>query len=158
MTNTVRAELVQTEDSITRYFSKNSVKGVDMVQLLRRFGSGSGCFDSLNNYTAHIPLLVKDLEFQMPSEDYIIENDSIEEDENLKQFAITVHGIKWASYGIAAQEVGRAAEDIENAAREGNCEFIKCKTPDFIFYMDRFISDLEDFLEQADEFNELSWK
>jgi hypothetical protein len=158
MTNTAQAELIRTEDAVTRYFSMISVEGVDTVQLLRRLGSGSGCFDALSSYTVQVPLLVKDLDFQIPHSDYAGggdyagEDGPYEEDDTLKQYAITVHGIKGASYGIEAYEAGRAAEELENAAREGNLVFVRQRTPDFTSGMEIFIRRLEDFLRPAGGF------
>jgi hypothetical protein len=153
MTETIQREgvreSIQIEDTVIRYFNKNSVEGIDMAQLFRCCGDGNICLDSLNSYTAHMPLLMKDLEFQMPLEDYFADNSFSDEDESLKQYAITAHGIKRASYGITAYRAGQAAEELEQAALEGNIEFIRLGTPDFIFYMEDFIDSLEKFTRRA---------
>jgi CheY-like chemotaxis protein len=45
--------------------------------------------------------------------------------QNLKDYAIIAHGIKGSSYGVFAQEVGKAAEELEIAAKAGNLEEVK---------------------------------
>jgi hypothetical protein len=147
---TVRAADAVTDGNTgitTGYFSLNRLEGLDTVQLFKRFRSG--CLDILSGYTARMPLLMKDLEFQTPAEDCSADNNFSDEDEGLKQYAITVHGIRGASYAITAYRAGQAAKNLEQAAWEGNIVFIRHNTPDFILYMEQFIDSLEQFIRQA---------
>ena len=47
------------------------------------------------------------------------------EGEDLKGYAIVVHGIKGASYGVCAEEVGDAAKSLEAAAKAGDLETLE---------------------------------
>jgi hypothetical protein len=147
MNKITRIESIQAGSVVTGDFSLDRPEGLDTAQLFRRLGSG--CFDTLSRYTARMPLLLKDLEFQTPAEDFFADNSSSDEDESLKQYAITAHGIKSASYAIMAYRAGQAAKILEDAAWEGNVVFIRYNTPDFLLYMEHFIDGLEQFITRT---------
>jgi signal transduction histidine kinase/CheY-like chemotaxis protein len=60
--------------------------------------------------------------------------------ETLGEYAITVHGLKGANYGVCAQELGKAAEDLETAAKAGRLEAVLAGNPSFIGSMERLIA------------------
>jgi chemotaxis protein histidine kinase CheA len=62
----------------------------------------------------------------------------------LADYVVTVHGIKGSSRGIGAERVGAMAEDLENAARRGDLDFVSARNQDFLEAAFKLVSDLED--------------
>ena len=67
--------------------------------------------------------------------------------ENLKDYAITVHGVKGSSRGINADEIADKAEALEKAAKEGSFDFIEANNGVFIEETERFLVSLGEFLQ-----------
>ena len=68
--------------------------------------------------------------------------------ENLKQYATRVHGIKGASQGIGAFEVGGLAGALEKAAKEGDFSFLNENNQAFIDAAQKLTNDIEKLLEE----------
>jgi HPt (histidine-containing phosphotransfer) domain-containing protein len=66
--------------------------------------------------------------------------------ETLKDYAVTVHGIKGASYGISAAAAGKEAEALEFAAKAGDFETVAAKNGAFLEDMERLLSELNALL------------
>jgi CheY-like chemotaxis protein len=64
--------------------------------------------------------------------------------EKLKEYAITVHGLKGSSYGVRAGGAAKQAEALEQAARNGDLQFIAANNGPFI-------QDLESLLARTGE-------
>jgi hypothetical protein len=101
----------------------------------------------LSGYIIRIPLLLKDMEFQLlaansspPPEDRA--------ENPLEAYALTAHGIKYASEGILAQNTADKAERLEAAALRGDLNYLREETPEFLTYMKCFISKLKRFTER----------
>jgi signal transduction histidine kinase/FixJ family two-component response regulator len=62
---------------------------------------------------------------------------------DLGDYAIKVHGLKGASYGICAHKVGEYASELELAARRGDVDFIRTANPGFIVLACALISDID---------------
>jgi CheY-like chemotaxis protein len=67
--------------------------------------------------------------------------------EALKEYTITVHGLKGASFGICADEVAKLAEALERAAKENNIGFITANTDPFIKTLEKLVKRLEELLD-----------
>ena len=63
---------------------------------------------------------------------------------------MTIHGIKGASYGICADNIGNRASIIELAAKEGDFNAVSEANPDFISAVRHLLSILEPLLEPPD--------
>jgi HPt (histidine-containing phosphotransfer) domain-containing protein len=121
---------------IAELMKTTRVEGLDMEKGLERFGGeGKAYMDSLRSYVVHTPPLL----------------DSARTVGDLADYAITVHGIKGSSYGIAAQAVGEMAEKLEHAAKEGKLSVIEAENSPFIAAAEQFISDLSIFLDMLEE-------
>lgn len=77
----------------------------------------------------------------------IIENSP---EKNLKQYEITIHGIKGSSRGISAEDIGNKAAELEKAAEAGNIEFINKNNPVFLQDLKALLDDLEDLFNEID--------
>jgi len=67
--------------------------------------------------------------------------------ENLKEYTVVVHGVKGSNYGIYANDVGKAAEALEKAGRQGDTAFIEANHGPFIEKTTLLYSQLKDFIE-----------
>jgi signal transduction histidine kinase/DNA-binding response OmpR family regulator/HPt (histidine-containing phosphotransfer) domain-containing protein len=124
-------------DAVINYLRDNTVEGIYFEKALKRFGTGDIWLNSVRAYATSTPALLKDLgELNQ---------------ETLEHFRITVHGIKGSSYAIAAEEVGRLAEDLEKAARNGDMDFIHSRKASFIRATEELIGRLKDLVEWVDE-------
>ena len=64
--------------------------------------------------------------------------------DNISEYAIHVHGIKSSSRAIGADLIGDKAEALENAAKEGNMDFVIENNAQFIKDVETLIKDLEE--------------
>jgi hypothetical protein len=86
----------------------------------------------LSSYAANLPAMLDKLrEFNAAS---------------LSAYTITVHGIKGASYGICANDIGKQAEALEMAAKSGDLETISAENDSFILGAEKFTADLAAYL------------
>jgi signal transduction histidine kinase/DNA-binding response OmpR family regulator/ABC-type amino acid transport substrate-binding protein len=89
------------------------IDGLDIDKGVERFsGDKTAYIQVLRSYAANTrPLIHKMAEYLLA--------------ENLRDYAIAAHGIKGSSYGICANEIGKAAEELEIAAKSGNIEAVE---------------------------------
>jgi CheY-like chemotaxis protein/HPt (histidine-containing phosphotransfer) domain-containing protein len=106
------------------------VEGIDLAAGVKQFSDDEETYlHILRSYCEHTGALLKNLK-----------NVSAE---NLKSYAVTVHGIKGASYGISATAVGKEAEALEFAAKAGDFETVAAKNGALIENMERLLSNLD---------------
>jgi hypothetical protein len=110
-----------------------SIDGVDLQQVMVRFGGFDNYIETLASFVTNTPPLLE-----------ILRNPTAE---ILAAYAITVHGIKGASYGICAEQVGRDAESLERAAKAGDLKFVLEQTEPFVSSVTQFISGAAGFLD-----------
>ena len=91
-------------------------------------------FQVLQSYVKHMPPLLKDLK------------DSVQD---LKNYAIIVHGIKGSSYSVFANKIGEQAEILEQAAKSGNQQKVLKYHDDFITLMERALKELDKIVKQV---------
>ena len=109
-----------------------AIRGLDICGGLARFGDDEEIYlDILHSYTRNTRPLFGTMSGYLAAED-------------LKDYAITIHGIKGSSYSICAQETGKAAEELEFAAKAGNLEVVK--TGHILF-----VKNTEVFLDSIDK-------
>jgi len=121
-----------------RRISRGLIAGLDMERGLKRF---SGEMDSymqvLRSYATNTRPLLKTLTE--------ISNDSLED------YAITVHGIKGASWGICAKAVGDKAESLEKAAKAGDIDFVLGNNDAFMEAVEKLATAIEGMLDKLPE-------
>ena len=66
--------------------------------------------------------------------------------DSLKEYSITVHGIKSSSYGICADIAGTKAETLEKAAKAGDLDFVNANNPAFIEVVEKLVADIQEML------------
>jgi HPt (histidine-containing phosphotransfer) domain-containing protein len=133
-----KTDAMDSAAAITEYLHNNVVKGIYFEKAMERFGTGDIWLDSVKTYISCTPLLLNDLHEV--------------NQENLEHYRITVHGIKGSSYAIAADDVGRLAEDLEKAARNEDMDFIHSNGEALITAVEALIDNLK-LLEEKIEAN-----
>jgi hypothetical protein len=107
-------------------------------------------YELLTQYSLYIPLLLRDLEFQL-IEAQDRNSEGLTSEERLLPYALTLNGIKRASKDIGAFRAGRKAERLEKAARAGDFDFIKKNSQSFLDYMELFMAELEESLVEEEQ-------
>jgi len=67
--------------------------------------------------------------------------------ETLADYTIHVHGIKGSSYGIGAIDIGKQSEELEDAARANNFQFVSRNTPFFVENAKNLLNALSSLLK-----------
>ncbi|MDR1979412.1 MAG: response regulator [Synergistaceae bacterium] len=115
------------------------VDGVDLSEGTNRFYGEEPYLEVLRSYCVHTPSLLEKLR--------ALSKDALSEDA-LKDYAVTVHGLKGSSYGIRAMAVGKEAETLELAAKTGDFETIKAGNESFVKTVEKLLSDLNGLLAE----------
>ncbi|MDR3191511.1 MAG: response regulator [Treponema sp.] len=114
----------------------NPVEGLNVKKGIDRFGGDRIAYlDCLRSYAAHTPSLLSAVKTIGAPADY----------------AITVHGVKGSSYGIAADTIGQKAEELEHAARAGNLAFIEAENGGFVDALEKFIGGLTRIIDGLEQ-------
>jgi hypothetical protein len=71
--------------------------------------------------------------------------------ETLPDYAVTVHGLKGASYGICAGEIGKEAEELEHAAKAGDYDRVEGENGAFIRKVEEALGEIRKLVESAAE-------
>jgi CheY-like chemotaxis protein len=124
-------------------FKGKVLAGIDISRGLERCQSDLAYLDILRSYADSMPGFIEVLR-------------DVQSD-NLEIYAITVHGIKGASYQICAGEMGRQAETLEKAAKAGDWEKVKKNNELFIENMETLLGALRDFLTDMKKKEDKPW-
>jgi CheY-like chemotaxis protein len=118
------------------FLEKAKVEGVDFEAGLKRYEEEDIYMQVLQSYVTHSPQLLDKLRTLTR--------------ETLPDYAITVHGLKGSSYGVCANETGKAAEELEHAAKAGDYETVSARNAAFIAKAEACIEDLRKLLQKAE--------
>jgi len=111
-----------------------AVEGLDSAAGIRLFnGDVESYADVLKSYTSNTPQILVSMD------KYLSEN-------NLKDYAIAIHGIKGSSYGVCAAQAGKEAEQLEKLAKSGDAEQVFAKHGAFVEYISKFLKTIQDAL------------
>jgi CheY-like chemotaxis protein/HPt (histidine-containing phosphotransfer) domain-containing protein len=122
------------EDALpdSAFFDGKEVEGIDLEAGVERYRDGSIYLEILRSYAASTPDFLETLRGVSRK--------------TLENYAITVHGIKGASYQICAVKAGKEAELLETAARAQDWKTIESRNGAFIAAMERLLQNLDRFL------------
>jgi HPt (histidine-containing phosphotransfer) domain-containing protein len=70
--------------------------------------------------------------------------------ENLRDYVITVHGLKGTSAAIGAEHIRVAALDLENLSRGGDLQGVLAKNDKLISDTETIVANVQEWLEQND--------
>jgi PAS domain S-box-containing protein len=114
-----------------------TVPGLDLQAGIERYEGETVYLQILRSYLIHTPELLQSLRNLSP--------------ETLPDYALTVHGLKGASYGICAEEVGKEAEELEHAAKAGDYGQVMARNLDFIARAEALLIGIEELLRDVAE-------
>ena len=111
------------------------IEDVDKEAALARFGGNESTYLTiLQSYVVNTPALLDKI--------------GTCTEENLPDYAISVHGIKGTSYSIGADKVGKLAESLEQAARQGGIRYISRHNDDLIKATEELIERIKVVLKE----------
>jgi len=110
--------------------------GVDIEDGVQRYGLDA-YLQIIHSYVTHTSLLLDKL------------RDLSEE--SLRDYAVTIHGIKGASYGISAFKVGDLAETMEKAAKSGDLAAVMRDNGAFLEKASALIEELSLLKRSSDD-------
>ena len=116
------------------------MEGVDFSAGVEHYESKNTYLQILRSFVIHTPELLEKMR--------------VVSRETLAEYAILVHGLKGASYGIYAEEVARQAQALESAAKSGDFETVHAKNGAFIKTAEALLFALENLLRDVLENSE----
>ncbi|MDR0638620.1 MAG: response regulator [Spirochaetaceae bacterium] len=105
---------------------------LDMESVARNFVNADVLINILKKAVLNLPPMLEE-----------IKNPTAE---TLKDYAVKIHGLKGAIYGICYKEGGDLAAMLEKSANQGNIEAVLARNDDFIAFMTGFIQTVEETL------------
>jgi CheY-like chemotaxis protein/HPt (histidine-containing phosphotransfer) domain-containing protein len=117
-------------------FDGKNIEGVDLAAGMEQYNNSSVYMEILRSYAASIPDFLNTLRGVSS--------------ETMDSYAITVHGIKGASYQIYAGEAGKEAELLEGAAKAKDWKTIEERNGGFIRTLERLLENLNRFLTEQE--------
>ncbi|MDR1873041.1 MAG: response regulator [Deltaproteobacteria bacterium] len=109
------------------------IPGLMVEEAMERFGGDREVFLSvLRSYVSSVETLAPKLE--NPSKD------------TLKDYTITVHGLKSSSYGVGANEVGDLAKELEARAVAGDLDYVLAKNSEFLAEVGRLVRGIRELI------------
>jgi CheY-like chemotaxis protein len=114
------------------------IEGIDKGQALESFDGDEDIFiDVMRSYATNTrPFLITLKEYLQTG--------------NMEDYAIVVHGIKGASYGVFAREVGDAARVLELAAKAGNLDAVRAGHGAFEKTVETLIAVIDEVLVKVE--------
>ena len=113
-----------------------SISGLDISKGLKRFSEDEETYlDSLHSYAEN--------------NGAILENLKTVDKDTLDGYAIAVHGIKGSSYGVCANIAGDMAAELEEAAKNGDLDFVLKNNATFIDHVKKLAGDIKSLYEKA---------
>ena len=129
-----------------------SVEGLDIIRGLKRYQGDEGTYLSiLRSFTSGLDSILDSIETFI-SGDFNIEKFNSEDfnSEDLNDYMMKVHGVKGAGQDIFAEQIGRLAADLEDAAKSGDISFIISNNPVFTEISRKFVSDVKKVFAEID--------
>ena len=112
------------------------IEGVDKAKALRQFGSNETFFIVLHSFVVNTPGLLDKIRTCTESQ--------------LPEYALLIHGIKGTCFGICADTVGKQAEALEHAARQGEFHYVSEHNALFIKAAEELIDCINIILQKYD--------
>ncbi|MDR2101550.1 MAG: response regulator, partial [Treponema sp.] len=130
-------EIQPREETAAGILEAAKIEGINLKAGISRYEEETVYLGILRSYTVHTPELLEKLR-------------SLSR-ETLPEYAVTVHGLKGASYGICAEEIGKEAELLEHAAKSGDYETVRERNAVFIARTEATLAALGALLRDAAE-------
>jgi PAS domain S-box-containing protein len=125
------------EEAAAGILDAAKIEGINLKAGISRYEGETVYLGLLRSYSIHTPELLEKLR-------------SLSR-ETLPEYAVTVHGLKGASYGICAEAIGKEAEELEHAAKAGDYETVRDKNAAFIAGTEAALAEIGALLRGAAE-------
>jgi CheY-like chemotaxis protein len=117
----------------TAEFFNLQIDGIDIKRCPKHFGwDGIIFIEFLRSFTKNIPKLIETAR---------------NETENMKNYAIYIHGIKGSCRNICAEELSNEAEALEKAAKAGDYDFVFANSHGFLAKAEKLIENINETLK-----------
>ena len=126
------------------------IEGVDIAAGVAQFGGEENYLEILKVFISDTPKLLEDVQKCLDGF-RILPMKAAAALESLKNYTITVHGIKGSCYGICATPVGDLAKELEMAAKSQNLDRVLELNNDFIRATESLVGELKHILPQKEE-------
>jgi CheY-like chemotaxis protein len=123
------------ENPDTVFLDDITLDGIDLLKGRDLYSSETTYLEILRSWYISTPGLLEKIRY--PS------------NENLPEYAITVHGIKGSSFGICAGDIGNKAEELEHYAKNRIIDRIQAENPAFIEMVELLLEKLGNLLKKT---------
>ncbi|MCL2214980.1 MAG: ATP-binding protein [Treponema sp.] len=129
------------------------IKGLDIIKGLERFDGDEKIYlKLLRSYAISVSSMLDEIE--TVCEELFSSLTSPETEElSLSNYRVKVHGIKGTSFDIFAEQTGKDAANLENAAKTNDITFIKNNTKVFLDSSHKLVFDIEELLSKLEAEN-----
>ena len=129
--------VIEERGSIAPEYLDDEIAGLDLKTGMTTFGNESTFLKILQSYVTHTKSMLNKLNITSGSQ--------------LEEYAIIVHGLKGASRGIFATEVGKLAEDLERSAKSNDFATVMAKKSYLLETTKTLVADIEKYLAKVAE-------
>ena len=130
--------------------SAQKIEGVDLAAGVAQFGGEENYLEIVKVFVNDTPKLLENVQ-NFLDRFRIMPAAAAAALESLKNYTITVHGIKGSCYGICAAPVGDLAKELEMAAKSQNLGRVLELNNEFINATEKLVDELKILLPQKDE-------
>ncbi|MCL2242907.1 MAG: ATP-binding protein [Treponema sp.] len=121
-------------------FLNKEISGINIQGGIQHYEGDEKVFlKILRSYAASVSSMLDDM--NNISMDNIMNDDS-----SLNNYKIKVHGIKGTSYDVFAEQTGKEAKDLEDAAKSHNIDFIREKNESFMVNTRKLMDDIKNLI------------
>jgi signal transduction histidine kinase/CheY-like chemotaxis protein len=122
------------------FLKEFDIEGVDLAAGLERYHNAYP--EILRSYCKDTAIILQKLR-ELPEGNFT--------EDKLKEYAVTVHGLKGSSYGILANGMGKLAEFMEHSAKAGDSQTVKVQNKRFIETVGTLLASLTELLQKIDQ-------
>jgi HPt (histidine-containing phosphotransfer) domain-containing protein len=102
------------------------------------------CDDEMNTYISTLRLYVSNIPAALDRMRNVSE-------ETLRNYTISVHGVKSTSEVVGAEEARRTAKELEEMGKAGDLAGILARNDSFIKYVEGIVANIQSWLEKNEE-------
>jgi CheY-like chemotaxis protein len=142
--------VTEEEETQSGNLSAFSIEGIDLAAGAIQFGGEKNYLEIVKVFVSDTPKLLKDIQKCLDGF-RIMPGAAAAALESLKNYTITVHGIKGSCYGICATQVGDLARELETAAKAQDLGKIMELNNQFINLAEKLVDELKILFPKKEE-------
>jgi CheY-like chemotaxis protein/HPt (histidine-containing phosphotransfer) domain-containing protein len=106
----------------------------------------------LNRIGGNVEIYIEILKIYVESTPEILDKLRVPTADDLKDYAIAIHGIKGSSLNIGADKIGKLAAELEADAKAGDLEAVLSKNRNFITLAERLLDEMANYIKNNTNF------